>query len=170
MICKSKVAAAVLAGGAVLGVSLTACGTAQPQPAAAVAQATHTVTAASVPTVTVTQQAPAPKAIAPPAAPAAAQAPDPADVVREFYADLNTGNYSAAWSIGGDNVAGTDYYSWAAGYAGTVSVTGTAVDAGGGVVDVEFAADQADGSMRAYSGTYTVSGGVIVSADVTQTS
>jgi hypothetical protein len=88
--------------------------------------------------------------------------------VREFYGYLNAGDYSDAWTIGGGNVAGADYASWVAGYAGTVAVHGAATGAGGGVVDVQFGAVQSDGSVNTYSGTYTVSGGVIVAADVTQ--
>jgi hypothetical protein len=159
-------AAVVAAGGAALAVTLSACGSAQPRPAAAVASVAPTHTVVPAPTVTVTQQPP--KTVIIPQQPAPVAAPDPAEVVREFYGDLNAGDYAGAWSLGRD-IAGTDYASWAAGYATTTGVTGAATDAGGGIVDATFAADHADGSVDTYSGTYTVSGGVIVAADISQT-
>jgi hypothetical protein len=48
-------------------------------------------------------------------------------------------------------------------------VYGTASDLGGGAVEVSFSAVQSDGSSKTFAGTYAVSGGVIVAADITQT-
>ena len=166
---KAWAAITVVAGGGAAVVALAGCNSAQPRPAAAVASAPATRTVTPVPTVTVTQQAPVPKVVVVSPSQAPAPAPDPADVVREFYADLNSGDFAAAWALGGDNIAGTDYASWVAGYVSTVAVHGVATDAGGGVVDVQFGAVQSDGSVKTYGGTYTVSDGVIVAADVTQT-
>jgi hypothetical protein len=161
---------AVAAGAAALAAVIGGCAQEQAKPAAQPAPATVT---APAPHVTVTQAPPQTVTASPPQAapapPAAAVGPDPATVVREFYADLNSGDYQAAWALGGNNIAGTDYATWVSGYATTDSVSGQATDAGGGVVDVTFTAYQSDGSATTYSGTYTVSGGVIVSADVTQT-
>jgi hypothetical protein len=42
-------------------------------------------------------------------------------------------------------------------------------DRGNGVVAVNLTADQADGSTNTYTGTYTVSDGMIVSSDLTPT-
>jgi hypothetical protein len=107
---------------------------------------------------------------APPAAPPAAPYVDPVTVVQNFYDALARGDYPTAWELGGKNIGGMDYNSWVAAYATTAGVYGTARDLGGGVVQVSFSAVQSDGSVKTFAGTYTVSGGVIVAADITQTS
>ena len=92
-------------------------------------------------------------------------------VVSQFYQDLTNHDYIDAWNLGGDNIGGSDYNGWVAGYATTASVDvtsyGTWKD---GTVWADISATQTDGSIRTYSGTYTVANGVIVSANITQTS
>ena len=48
-----------------------------------------------------------------PAAPAPAPEPayftDSTAVVQQFYQDINDGDYSGAWALGGDNIGGSDY-------------------------------------------------------------
>jgi len=114
--------------------------------------------------------APAPVAPAP-VAPANPQLTDASAVVMQFYQDLTNHDYAGAWALGGDNIGGSDYNGWVAGYATTASITvasyGTWDD---GTVWADISALQTDGTTRTYSGTYTVAGGVIVSADITQTS
>jgi hypothetical protein len=160
------------------GLSLAACGSSK-APAAAPA-VTHTVTApAAAPKPTT----PAPTTPAPaktdyvqaPAAPA--PAPEPAyftnstAVVQQFYQDINDGDYSDAWALGGDNIGGSDYASWMAGYDSTVSVyLGTFSAFGSDQVQASLSALQSDGTTNTYEGTYTVSGGVIVAATIVQTS
>ncbi len=109
-----------------------------------------------------------------PAAPA--PAPEPAyftnstAVVQQFYQDINNGNYSEAWALGGDNIGGSDYAGWVAGYDTTVSVSlGTFSAFGSDQVQASLSALQSDGSTNTYEGTYTVSGGVIVAASIVQT-
>jgi hypothetical protein len=108
----------------------------------------------------------------PPAGAPAQPAPyvDPVTVVQNFYNALARGDYQTAWNLGGKNIGGLDYNSWVAAYATTAGVYGTASDLGGGVVQVSFSAVQTDGSVKTFAGTYTVSGGVIVAANITQTS
>ena len=92
------------------------------------------------------------------------------NVVEQYFYDLGIGDYTAAWTLGGDNIAGTDYGSWVAGYATTTSVTlDSDTDVGGGGVQVTFDATQSDGGATSYAGTYYVSNGVITSASITQT-
>ena len=159
------------------GLSLAACGSAK-APAAAPA-VTHTVTApAAAPKPTM----PAPTTAAP--APAktvyvqtpAAPAPEPAyftdstAVVQQFYQDINDGDFSAAWALGGDNIGGSDYAGWMAGYDTTVSVSlGTFSAFGSDQVQASLSALQSDGTTNTYEGTYTVSDGVIVAATIVQT-
>jgi hypothetical protein len=118
----------------------------------------------------VPQQA-APAKTQPPAA-AAPQLTSGVAVVLQFYTDLSNHDYQAAWNLGGSNVSGgVGYDSWAAGYATTASISvtgyGTYSD---GTVWTHISAVQDDGSVRTYDGTYSVSGGVIVSAQMSRTS
>jgi hypothetical protein len=107
-----------------------------------------------------------------PAAPAGnPQLTSPVAVVQQYYQDLNDQNYQAAWQLGGDNIGGADYNGWAAGYSTTASISvtdyGTYSD---GTVWADISAVQTDGTVKTYDGTYTVANGVIVSANMTQTS
>ena len=84
------------------------------------------------------------------------------NVVQQYFYDLSIGDYADAWTLGGDNIAGTDYGSWVAGYATTTSVTlDSDTDVGGGGVQVTFDATQSDGGATSYAGTYY---GVVVSS------
>jgi hypothetical protein len=92
-------------------------------------------------------------------------------VVLQFYADLNSHNYAGAWNLGGSNIGGSDYNGWVAGYATTANINVVAYGTwNDGTVWADISATQTDGSVRTYSGTYTVSNGVIVSANISQTS
>jgi hypothetical protein len=92
-------------------------------------------------------------------------------VVSQFYADISDGDYTGAWNLGGDNIAGSPYPQWVAGYSTTASISvGTIASFGPGQVRAEIIATQDDGTVQTYQGTYTVEGGVIVSADITETS
>lgn len=118
-----------------------------------------------------------PRVVYVPAAPAAAPAPVQAPsftnslaVVNQFYQDITNHDYSDAWSLGGDNIGGSDYNGWAAGYATTASIyLTTSSEWGDGNVQADISALQTDGTVRTYSGTYTVANGVIVSANIVQT-
>ena len=113
-------------------------------------------------------------AAAAPAAPAPAPQPQMTNasaVVMQFYQDLSNHDYADAWNLGGDNIGGSDYNGWVAGYATTASVDVTSYGTwNDGTVWADISATQTDGSIRTYSGTYTVANGVIVSANITQTS
>ena len=92
-------------------------------------------------------------------------------VVDQFYADITNHDYPTASSLGGDNISGTDYNSWVAGYSTTASLNlGTDATWNGPTVNAELIAVQTDGSVRTYQGTYTVIGGVITAASIVQTS
>lgn len=93
-----------------------------------------------------------------------------AAVVTQYYQDLSDGDYADAWALGGVNIAGTDYNTWVAGYATTTSVTlNTESQWNSDTVSVNITATQSDGGSTSYQGTLTVEGGVITSADITQT-
>jgi hypothetical protein len=155
------------------GLSLAACGSVK-APAAA-PPVTHTVTAKPAPTTA------KPTTAAPRPGPApVAQVPAPSftnavAVLDQYYQDITNQDYSAAWAMGGSNIAaenGQTYDSWVAGYANTASIT---LDSGGtwnnGTVSVDLTATETDGTVQTYAGQYYVnSGGIIQSGTMTLTS
>jgi hypothetical protein len=115
-------------------------------------------------------QSPAPAQ--PASAPAQPQLTNGPAVVLQYYQDVTDQEWSAAWAIGGSNLSGgTGYDAWVAGYDTTASIRVTAYGTySDGSVWTTISAVQDDGTVRTYSGTYTVENGVIVSASLTQTS
>lgn len=93
---------------------------------------------------------------------------DPQAVVDAFYDAIDSGDYQLAWNLGGDNLS-PSYAAFVAGYAGTESVEVSAVDLDATTASVDIYAAQDDGTVRQYSGTYTVVDGVITGADVKRT-
>jgi hypothetical protein len=96
--------------------------------AAANAKAARAEAAAKAARAAASNPAPEPGAVTPSAQQApAGDAPQPlanaAAVVTEYYQDLSNGDYAEAWTLGGVNIAGTDYNTWVAGYATTTSFT-----------------------------------------------
>jgi hypothetical protein len=94
-----------------------------------------------------------------------------AETVIAYYDALNRRDFLAAWYLGGENLSGKNGYSaYVAGFADTVwdTLTVTAVD--GGTVGVRLSALQADGSVRTFTSSYTVSDGVIVGSHMTRMS
>jgi len=178
-------AAFLLGGGAAAAGALTSSSSPSVILAAPAARATpvtpaptKTVTAppSPVPTKTVTAP-PAPEQTAAwqqPSAPAPAQPQFTSSiaVVNQYYQDITDRNYSAAWALGGSNLSGgVGYDAWVAGYGTTASITlYSQSDWGSGKVTSYLSAVQSDGSTRTYYGTYYVSNGVIISANIAQTS
>jgi len=119
---------------------------------------------------TATPAAPAQQAPAP--APASPQLTNASSVVLQFYQDLTNRDYQAAWNLGGCNLnGGVGYSAWVAGYATTASIAVTSYGTwSDGTVWTHLSAVQTDGTVKTYDGTYTVAGGVIVYAHMTQTS
>lgn len=97
--------------------------------------------------------------------PAQAQ-PNSDSVVRAYFDAINSGEFVAAWALGGKNVAGVGYSSFVAGFSATANDDVTINGVTGNTVDVQLDATQADGSHRFFSGTYTVQDGVIVAANI----
>ena len=115
-------------------------------------------------------QVPAAAAPAAPAAPPQTFANAEA-VVDQYYQDITNQDYSDAWALGGDNIGGTNYDAWVAGYDTTASITiSTASEFNSTTVQADIVATQDDGSVNTYSGTYTVNSGVITAASIAQTS
>ena len=180
----------------VTGLALAGCGNGSASPTAT-PSVTHAA-AIPAPTVTVTQTVtakPRPPAkspavasprYTPPPAPSSAPAQqpppqqpappamtNPGSVVMQYYQDVSDGDYPAAWALGGDNLSGgVGYSTWVAGYQNTtasISITSYGTWSSSKVW-ADISAVQLDGSVKTYSGTYTVWDGVITAADITQTS
>jgi membrane associated rhomboid family serine protease len=179
------ISATILIIAATAGTSLAAAMSTSPQSAPPVAaQPAPTYSAPADPAPTAAPTTPAPVAPAPaktvyvpvqaPAAPAPPVQPayftNATSVVTQFYQDINNGDYSDAWALGGDNIGGGAYSGWVAGYDTTASVSvGTFSALGSDQVQTSLSAVQDDGTTKTYEGTYTVSGGVIVAANIVQT-
>ncbi len=103
-----------------------------------------------------------------PSAPDSSPTPEDASaVVQEFYQDINNEDFTAAWELGGKNIAGTSYARWVAGFDTTDNVAvETATTEDPEQVSVVIRATQSDGSVKVFQGIYTVSGGEIVNADI----
>lgn len=94
----------------------------------------------------------------------------PADTVLAYYDALNRRDFTTAWSLGGSRIAGGGGYAkYVNGFATTSWDTLTVTDVRGSTVSVVLSAVQTDGSTRVFTGTYTVSGGVITGSHMTRT-
>jgi hypothetical protein len=96
----------------------------------------------------------------PPTAPATVQA---------YYTAINNHHYHQAWELGGKNT-GSTYSSFVNGFAGTAHDTVTIQSVSGNTVNAQLSAQQTDGTVKTYQGTYTVTNGVITVFNVQQTS
>lgn len=111
-----------------------------------------------------------------PAAPASSPAPagtapagtGPAAVVRDYFAAINAHDYPLAWKLGG-KVASPSYQAFVAGLNGTATDAVTIVSVDGDQVTARLEADQTDGTIKYFSGVYTVAGGIVIHAHVLQT-
>ena len=91
----------------------------------------------------------------------------PSTAVRAYVAAINSHRYARAWRLGGRN-AGGSYPGFISGFTGTAHDTLTIVSVEGDVVTARLTAQQTDGTVNTYQGTYTVQHGVIVGFDIVQ--
>ncbi|MEV6910514.1 hypothetical protein [Amycolatopsis sp. NPDC051071] len=88
-----------------------------------------------------------------------------AQTVIAYYDAINRGDFLTAWNLGGQRLAkGGTFASYAKGYATTSWAALTVTSVRGNTVYVDLSARQTDGSLRSFSGSYTVSGGAITAA------
>jgi len=130
-----------------------------------------TVAVPPAPATTSTAVVPVPQTVyvQPPAYAAPAGTEEARTVVAYFDA-INRRDYATAWSLGGSRIAGGGGYDkYANGFATTSWDSVTVTDVRGSTVSVDLSALQTDGSTRTFSGTYTVSGGVITGSHMTRT-
>jgi hypothetical protein len=107
----------------------------------------------------------APPTTSPPVNPAAG----PRATVQAYFAAINAHDYRTAWNLGGSNT-GQSYEQFVQGFNGTQRDTLTIQSVSGNVVTAGLSALQADGTVKIFQGTYTVSNGVITAFHVRQTS
>ena len=92
----------------------------------------------------------------------------PAATVQAYYTAINEHHYARAWRLGGKNT-GSTYSSFVSGFAGTAQDTVTIQSVSGNTVTAQLTAQQTDGSVKTYQGTYVVTNGVITQFNVQQT-
>jgi hypothetical protein len=92
---------------------------------------------------------------------------DPADTVRAYFAAINNRDYAQAWKLGGQHT-GSSYSAFVGGLTTTANDTVTILSVAGNVVTARLTAQQTDGTVKTYQGTYTVSNGVIIGFNVRQ--
>ncbi len=89
----------------------------------------------------------------------------PEATVTAYFDAINAGDYSTAWELGGRNLT-SDYDDFVAGFATTLRDDVTIDATSGDDVSVTLVAWATDGTQTTFEGTYTVTDGVITSADV----
>lgn len=91
----------------------------------------------------------------------------PAATVRAYIAAINGHDYARAWSLGGRNTGGS-YSNFVSGFSTTARDTLTIMSVSGDVVTARLTAQQTDGTVNTYQGTYTADNGVIIGFDFLQ--
>jgi hypothetical protein len=88
-------------------------------------------------------------------------------VVEAYFGAINSQNYQEAWALGGDNL-GVSYSQFAGGFANTETDEVEILSSSGDSVNVNFTSTQTNGTVKQFTGTYTVSGHVITGASISQ--
>src|SRR5262249_61420418 len=91
----------------------------------------------------------------------------PGGVVTAYYEAINRRDYATAWKINQYAHKNHTYSKFQAGYQGTKHTNLTITGVSGSTVSFDLTADQADGTVKTFRGTYTVQDGQIVGANVT---
>jgi serine/threonine protein kinase len=92
----------------------------------------------------------------------------PSAVVIAFYRAVNKHNYARAWQLNTAAHSLSSYAGFKQGYAQTARDTVTITGVSGDVVSIQLASAQTDGTTKYFQGSYTVRGGIIVSASIQQ--
>jgi cytoskeletal protein RodZ len=89
----------------------------------------------------------------------------PVPTVRAYINAINDHRYAQAWHLGGRN-AGGSFSSFVSGFRTTARDTLAIVSVSGDVVTARLTAQQTDGTVTTYQGTYSVDHGVITGFDI----
>ncbi len=164
---KNWAAGTIMAAGTLAACAVPNQGTATPAVVVAAPPSTIVVQppVVAIPPQTVYAAPPTTHTIYP--APAPVPAVPLAQTVIAYYDALNRGDFPTAWNLGGQRLAkGGTLASYAKGFATTSWAAVTVTSVSGKTVYVDLSARQTDGSLRTFSGSYTVSGGAITGANM----
>jgi hypothetical protein len=89
----------------------------------------------------------------------------PAATVSAYVAAINHRDYARAWRLGGRN-SSPSYKDFVQGFGTTAKDTLTILSVSGHVVTAWLTAEQTDGSVQTYEGTYTVHNGAITTSAI----
>lgn len=92
----------------------------------------------------------------------------PDDTVQAYYKAINEADFQTAWYLGGKNLS-SDFQTFTDSFTGLDREYVTIDSVQGDTVIAHLYDTKVDGTSHDYTGTYTVSDGVIVSADLQQT-
>jgi serine/threonine protein kinase len=90
----------------------------------------------------------------------------PAATVRAYFGAINRRDYFRAWQLRGAPGDTQDFRQFEDGFSGTADDKIHILSVQGDVVTATLVAEQSDGGVKVYRGTYTVDNGVIVDTDV----
>ena len=125
----------------------------------------------SVPPVVQTSSTPVPSAPASPSQTVSTAVGSPWSVVSEYYGDVESGDYPAAWQLLGFDPNGETYAQFVTGYACTGGQSVTETSSSGDQVSFDLSADDVcAGAEQTYTATDTVVNGKITGASITQLS
>ena len=102
-----------------------------------------------------------------PGSPTAPASPD--TVVTDYYTAINNHDYRTAYRLNEQEQSLESFATFKQGFAGTQHDDLTITGVIGDTVSFDLTADQTDGSVKTYQGTYTVQNGKITGSSVTQT-
>jgi hypothetical protein len=95
--------------------------------------------------------------------------PGPGTVVTEYYNAINARQYRRAYGLNEQEQSLESFATFKAGFAGTQHDDLTITSVSGDTVSFDLTANQTDGSVKTYQGSYTVQNGKITDSSVTQT-
>jgi hypothetical protein len=93
---------------------------------------------------------------------------DPVAIVVAYFSAITAKRYARAWELGGVHTGMGSYSAFVDGFATTASDQVTILSVSGNVVTARLTALQTNGTVKTFTGTYTVVGGVIIQFDVRQ--
>ncbi len=94
----------------------------------------------------------------------------PNSVVSAYYNAVNKHDYATAYRLNEPAQNSKSYAAFKQGFTGTQHVSLTITSVSGDLVSFDLTAGQTDGTVKTYTGTYTVRNGKIVAASVRETS
>jgi hypothetical protein len=89
--------------------------------------------------------------------------------VRAYYDAINAHQFRKAYGLSTQAQDTESFAQFRQGYQGTSHDTLTITGVSGDVVSFNLTANQSDGTVKTYSGSYTVQNGSIVGSNVAQT-